>query len=334
MINRTNYEAWFVSYLDGTLSAEEQKSLRLFLLENPDLAEELEAVSDVERLVASENTPPFQSLKKKIVPAGDLNESNYEDSFIALHEGDLSVSEIRSVNEFLALNTFLQREADAFSKIRVTHSGEIYPNKSALKHTPVIPLFIRISAVAASVLLFVGVFRFWNTEKEGSTTRTLYSVSVNPAYPSVDIVNKNLPDETFPSIQVEKTNRVREELMIQKEIQMVSVEPVSLTPLAQVDYNTSVKANPMNMKPVLEEKEYASLKEVAGVILETGVGENGLSDGLKEQRKITAGDMMDVAALPFKNADKPFITSRKKEKSGTRDVKIRLGIFEAEFALK
>lgn len=43
MINKDNYEAYFLDYLEGNLSEKDKKELELFLKENPKLGEELKA---------------------------------------------------------------------------------------------------------------------------------------------------------------------------------------------------------------------------------------------------------------------------------------------------
>lgn len=43
MINKDNYEAYFLDYLEGNLSEKDKKELELFLIENPKLGEELKA---------------------------------------------------------------------------------------------------------------------------------------------------------------------------------------------------------------------------------------------------------------------------------------------------
>jgi hypothetical protein len=44
-INRTNYEAYLIDYLEGNLSATDQNMVRAFLLSNPDIQEEMDGLS-------------------------------------------------------------------------------------------------------------------------------------------------------------------------------------------------------------------------------------------------------------------------------------------------
>lgn len=47
MITRDNYEVFFIDYIDGTLSVEMRKQVEAFLVAHPDLAAELDGLSDV-----------------------------------------------------------------------------------------------------------------------------------------------------------------------------------------------------------------------------------------------------------------------------------------------
>ena len=39
-INRSNYEIWFIDWMDGKLNPQQELILRRFLIDNPDLREE------------------------------------------------------------------------------------------------------------------------------------------------------------------------------------------------------------------------------------------------------------------------------------------------------
>ena len=50
-IDRSNYEIWFIDWLDGNLNSNQVEKLKLFLNENPDLEEELAGLPHVEPCV-------------------------------------------------------------------------------------------------------------------------------------------------------------------------------------------------------------------------------------------------------------------------------------------
>ncbi len=71
VINRENYEIFFLDFIDGTLRDDLRVELRAFLLKNPDLAAELEEVSGIR--LSDEEPESFSSsvLKKAVAPGVD-----------------------------------------------------------------------------------------------------------------------------------------------------------------------------------------------------------------------------------------------------------------------
>ena len=49
-IDRSNYEIWFIDWLDGNLNSLQVEQLKLFLDQNPDLREELDDLNFTESL--------------------------------------------------------------------------------------------------------------------------------------------------------------------------------------------------------------------------------------------------------------------------------------------
>ena len=54
-IDRSNYEIWFIDWLDGNLNSLQIEQLKLFLDQNPDLKEEFNDLTPV-KLVSSGNS--------------------------------------------------------------------------------------------------------------------------------------------------------------------------------------------------------------------------------------------------------------------------------------
>ena len=103
-INRQNYESILVDYLDGRLSPEDEAELMLFLLKNPDIAEEVEGLQDASINPSKIQYPNKAVLKKQSVqPFGINNEIDY--LCIAELEGDINEKEkavLKTVGETTA----------------------------------------------------------------------------------------------------------------------------------------------------------------------------------------------------------------------------------------
>lgn len=156
-INLHNYEAYFLDYLEGRLSAEEIHDLNLFLEQNPDKKEELDLNLDV--LVLEPTTSVFESKSDLKIADAKLNSTNVDEWMIASVENQLSIQEQLELNEFVKLHSLENTFAAFKSTILKADLTEVFPNKKKLKVPTgiIIPLYMRVAAVAAVLLLFVTV---------------------------------------------------------------------------------------------------------------------------------------------------------------------------------
>lgn len=174
-ITRNNYEIVFIDYLDGKLSSEEKARLHQFLNENPDLKEELDLIKEVQLEPDQKiNYPAKEDLKHiEVIPVGRINESNYDEYFVAYLEGDLDYREENNVRSFLDKNPPLQKSFEIYENTRLEPDNAIiYPDKRKLKKPVVIAmrrkLYWAASAAAAILLILV----FWFTYNPGYDTST------------------------------------------------------------------------------------------------------------------------------------------------------------------
>lgn len=345
MINRENYEAWFVDFLDGKLTEEQRVHLHAFLTLHPDLAAELEEMGADLPVVASE---PVKApvARKEIVAVGALNEASYENAFIAYHENDLTAAEARELELFLDKNPFLRRELAWFGQLAVTHAGETYPHKRALKHSvPLVPVYRY--AAAASVLLLLGVGAVWYNRietREGSGL-AYRRVSVPVPKPSVNRAEAPQtyadisPDQAAPKNHTAHPNTVepdRETVPGRLRMEGTVMHPTESFAALHSTVQEPVLAQTADLyvpQPLRTNGDEMTLVQALGKAIENGVGENSVSEGLKDDRRLTAGDMADLASVAFKKSRTPLLATEKTP-AGKRRIKLRLGIFEADFALK
>lgn len=179
-ITLNNYEIYFLDHFDGNLPVEDEKELVLFLESNPELKEEFNSFSNInldqEEIIFTNKA----SLKKtKILVFSTLNEENYEDSFIAYFEGDLSDDKKLEVEKFINLNPSLKAEFDLHNKLFLNKEEIIFDNKVQLKKKLVIfPWqFKTTMATAASIILLISVFWFLQ-DKSAVDNRELLNLSM------------------------------------------------------------------------------------------------------------------------------------------------------------
>lgn len=163
MINRNNYEQYFIDHLDGQLDAAMVVELNLFLENHPDLKEELVSFEAINiNLQDSYNFPEKEKLKKDVIVSnGLINDNNYNHYFIAFLEGDLSIEGIEEVKSFLELNPQLQAELDLFDTSHLSANESIvFTDKKSLKKNPFLlfKTWYKPIGIAASIVLLFGIF--------------------------------------------------------------------------------------------------------------------------------------------------------------------------------
>lgn len=167
-INISNYESYAMDYIDGTLNAEFKASFDAFLMLNPAVAEELKALSDVEKLAPSAPSS-FDKNDLKIQFSGAIDAESYEDYMIGSIEGTLNLQEEKDLRSFIALNPLIERDIALYQKtILRPDNAVVFPLKSSSKKP--LPLWQNTSQVlyrvaAVAVVLF-GSLTIWNTINE------------------------------------------------------------------------------------------------------------------------------------------------------------------------
>lgn len=213
-INRDNYEAWFLDYAEGNLSAEQVADLLLFIEKHPDLQEEFE--EDFGDIVLEPETVEFQhkdNLKREGF-SGLITVENVEDYIISNLEGLLDAPEKQALAAFLKTNPQFQADRALYAKVYLQADASIqYPHKARLKkRAAIVPLFVRYAA-AAAVAIFLMVFG-WTTWSGDSTSVEIAEVTnENPAtidespkdfIPYTELAKEDAPDEVSPEQDFEE----------------------------------------------------------------------------------------------------------------------------------
>jgi hypothetical protein len=151
-ITRSNYESWFLDYLEGNLDPLLNAEFQSFLKQNPDLAAELED-GDWLTLPKDEGIHFEEKdlLKKRTI--GD--EIEFQERAVAYHEGDLPINERIDFEMELSNNPKLAEEVRLFGSLKLEADPAIvFPDKKNLKKKGlIVPLWTKIAAVAAVSIL-------------------------------------------------------------------------------------------------------------------------------------------------------------------------------------
>ena len=169
-INISNYEVYAMDYIDGALSVELKTSFDAFLILNPEIADEIEALRDFETLESSSG-PSFDKSALKIDFSGskNINEANYEELLILSVEGQLNDMESEEIKSFITSNSVIAKEYSLYQKTILSPDLDIvYPSKSSLRKS--IPLWQNTSQIvyraAAIALIALGGVTIWNVINE------------------------------------------------------------------------------------------------------------------------------------------------------------------------
>jgi hypothetical protein len=218
-IDRNNYEAYFIDYLDGILSLEEIDLLLDFLNENPDLKEELKGLERIKIEESKEYVPAFNHLKKTDFDHPEI----FEETCIRAIENELNRQELELFQLHLAQNPEHKKEFDLFrATISEPDALIIFESKQQLKKKGkvIVPYFWY--AAAAAVLL--GIFLFLPGKKQPvETTGLQISEVITPVVPK----KIETPKEVLSVKTVERIKPINQ-IVIHQE-QVISTQTLRIT---------------------------------------------------------------------------------------------------------
>lgn len=161
-ININNYEVCVIDFIDAKLNEIDTANLLIFLDQNPVLKEEFEILINSSKLIQSEYISFDSSLLLKPIK---VNVNNYDEKLIALIENDLDKTEqevlLSEINSYLELN----KSYELFLKTKLIPDSKIlFKYKESLIKTPfrILPLYTKISSIAALFIAVIIVFYFVN----------------------------------------------------------------------------------------------------------------------------------------------------------------------------
>lgn len=152
-INLNNYEAFFLDYLEGSLSAQQEFELMDFLEKHPALKEELDM--DLDELTLD---PQADSIDTSLFKKEGVKDEEVEDLMVASVEGLLSVKETAALTDYVVAND-LHADLAAYNRTKLKPNlAEVYGNKKELKKRKrIAPLFYTLIGAATIAITIWGV---------------------------------------------------------------------------------------------------------------------------------------------------------------------------------
>lgn len=165
------------------------------------------------------------------------NMENYEERFVDYMEGQLDAAEMKEVEAFVALHPELEEDFKLFCSSKLTpDTAIVFTQKDKLmkQKTTVMPLFIRVAAIAASVALLIGIgIHFMKPGQEVVLEKTPLITGLTPIK-STMIDNPQSPSllkpSTLKAIPIPKDIVVVDEpvMLAQNEV-IPTLEPIKST---------------------------------------------------------------------------------------------------------
>lgn len=163
-INRNNYEAYFIDYLEGNLDEKLVNDFIEFIQQNPDLKAEMELFNSV-----SLEPEDLEFAKKDRLYKEKFDvENTFNHAAIAQLEGDLNEAENADFENYLSKHPEKQKEAALFAQTKLTPDESVqFPKKSRLYHRHAGRTFLLWAGrVAAVLVLAVSVYFFLDNSSE------------------------------------------------------------------------------------------------------------------------------------------------------------------------
>src|SRR5512133_1781345 len=195
-INRNNFEAYMLDYLEGNLNPLMTAELMAFVAENPEY-ENLVPDFEIQSLRAEKSTFSDKGiLRKDFTDIPVINQLNFEEFCIAACEGLLSQSDLDRLNMFISGNPEKQKILDTYKLLKLSPDKTItYTGKSALKKNPGIffnrrYLYYCLS-IAASVAIIMLLFLDRNVRINSTNPISTEKVTAQSAKPEIPPVIEN-----------------------------------------------------------------------------------------------------------------------------------------------
>ena len=163
-INKNNFEVYIIDFADGNLTPSEEKDLKEFLRNNPDLSEEVKGLESMILVPETVLHPRKENLLKPETFCGIKNRFDY--LCIAKVENDLSHDE--EIELAGMLNASASKDLLGFEHAKlIPDKAEGFINKSKLKRyrTAVITrnILVSLTSAAAIALILFGAFSILTT---------------------------------------------------------------------------------------------------------------------------------------------------------------------------
>ena len=300
-INRSNYEAYLMDYLDGKLSPLAVAEVLLLLEQNADIKEEFEFLSEgtSKDSFTNEQFEHKQSLKKHNSSVL-VNENNYTDFLVKRIEKNLCELESSELDKFVGFYPPAKKDLALFEKtILQPDTAILFNNKEELKHnTRVIPLFYSYAAAAAVILFLIALpFLFQSTE-EVLSENAVSKKELNASTSVADKKEEKKEELVVPLNNIAKSNVIANKAQNTKKVVAAPKQEKEVT---QIVVPENIAENKKQDAPVIQEKKTEE------PVIANKQEKNTTSDlpvEIKNSSKQSYPSLQELALAKIKNSSK------------------------------
>lgn len=218
-INRKNYETFAADFIDGKLTPSDVAEFLAFLIENPDIANEVELLRETPVSIDAPPTKTDFSFLMKDVNQLPLRPENYDEMCIAFHEGDLNEEAVHGLFKEIEINDVLKGKFEQYKKLKlVSNENLVFANKRILKqHKINVPVLRRMAVgVCVAAAAIMGFILINTSETEFSALNKLdkvVSVLQLPASPIVEEESSVFNNDIEESRPVEQKKKIQKTVL-------------------------------------------------------------------------------------------------------------------------
>lgn len=200
IINRHNYEEFFLLYADGELDADEQTAVENFVKDNPDLAKELDLLKQA---TLKDDTIQFEQKELLYKKENGISLANYEEYFLLYADKELNEQEVAQTDQFVLKHPQLQNEFTLLQRTRlepelIEFAGKATLHRNKEKQRRTIPVaWMRVSA-AAAIISLIAVTWIFSSHNEIIPGKAVSTSAEKPLKTSVEKIEQRAVQKSAP----------------------------------------------------------------------------------------------------------------------------------------
>lgn len=157
IINRHNYEEYFILYMDNELSNEERRQVEDFVQRHPDLKEELDLLFQYK--IQPDTNIVFEGKEELMIHNGyaSISLANYEEWLTMYIDNELSSQQRTEIEDFVAAHPQIKKEFEILQWTRLQPEEIIFTDKESLYRREEKIRAMPWWRIAAAAVLLLGI---------------------------------------------------------------------------------------------------------------------------------------------------------------------------------